>query len=118
MKMYQIDIEIYYDGSRSKECDIDHLTIEFAIDKAYYKKHKTCIRSTNSYHVEGERDIVPVSYITLFVSPNSAKVVKEENIKQRYDATFHHRVTENKVVLSVEGLNAFFDTGLPRRIKK
>lgn len=118
MKKYQIEVEIYYNGSRSKEGDIGHLTIQFEIDKAYYKKHKTFIHSTNGYHIEGERDVVPVSYTRLFVSPNSAKVVKGVNIKQRYDASFHLKITENVVQFSVEGLNAFFLTGLPERVKE
>ena len=118
MKKYQIEVEIYYNGCRSKAGEIGHLTIQFGVDKAYYKKHKTFIRSKNSYHVEGERDIVPVNYTTLFVSPNSAEVVKEAYINYRYDAGFSYKITENTVEFSVEGLDAFFNIGLPKCVKE
>ncbi len=116
MKTYQIKIKIYYKGPLSKKGDIGHLTIEFEIDNAYYKKHKTFVKSHNSYELVGEMNvIVPKCLTELFVK---VKDVKEENIKHCYDASFTYSTTENVLTLITLGIDVSIEIGFPEPVNE
>ena len=112
MKKYLLEVKIYYKGLLSKKDEVGYLTLELMINKEGYKDLNIFAESSNSYDIEGERDVVPVGITKLIV--NSAKVVKEENIKPGYDASFKYEITENIVKFITRGINVFFQIGLPK----
>ena len=111
MKMYQIDIEIYYNGPLSKKYDIGHLTLQLEMDE------EPLIKTSNTYDTHpydhfGKLGIIPVNISEVLIQ--SAKVVKEENIKDKeyHYASFKYEIEESVVTFRTRGtgVEVYFKT--------
>ena len=106
-----MDIKIYYKGPLSKENEIGHLTLELIINK----KTNVFIETTNSYEVEGERDNTPKSINKIHCI--SSKIIKAENINERYDADFKYSIEKGAVTFITKGINVIVNFRIPKPVE-
>jgi len=110
-KKYIMDIKIHYKGQLSKKNEIGRITIEFTINK----ESNLLVETSNSYEIEGERDITPKSIIKIHCV--SSKIIKFENIDERYDADFKYSIEKGAVTFITKGINVNVQFGLQKLVK-
>ena len=112
-KKVLLNVKIYYKGLLSKEDEIGHLDLELLIHKDAYKypNSKLIADVSNSYEIEGERDVIPVSIIN--VRCIVAHIIKIENIKDSYDAAVTCRYDTQKATetIKIRGINTIVQFG-------
>ena len=112
-KKVLLNVKIYYKGLLSKEDEIGYLDLELLIHKDSYKhpNSKLIADVSNSYEIEGEKDVIPVSIIN--VRCIVAHVLKVENIKNSYDAAVTCRYDTQKAteIIKIRGLNTIVQFG-------
>ena len=109
-KKYLVDLNIYYKGQLTKENEIGHLTLELIINK----KKNVLVETTNSYEIEGENDIIPKSINKIHCI--SSKIIKAENINERYDADFKYSIEKDAVTFITKGINVIVNFGIPKPV--
>ena len=112
-KKYLMNVKVFYKGPLSKANEIGYLTLELLLNKKEYEGQnpKPLVETSNSYTVEGQRDVVPVSITKLncFVS----QIVKSENIKNRYDDGFRYSYDKGVSTFITTGINTHVQFSLP-----
>jgi hypothetical protein len=112
-KKVLMNVKIYYKGFLSKENEIGYLDLELLIRKDSYKypNSKLIADVSNSYEIEGERDVIPVSIIN--VRCIVAHIIKIENIKDGYDAAVTCRYDTQKATetIKIRGINTIVQFG-------
>lgn len=112
-KKVLMNVKIYYKGLLSKEDEIGYLDLELLIHKDSYKypNSKLIADVSNSYEIEGERDVIPVSIIN--VRCIVAHIIKIENIKNGYDAAVTCRYDTQKATetIKIRGINTIVQFG-------
>lgn len=92
MKKFLLKVKIYYKGTyHSKEGDIGYLTLELMVNKEGCENPEDIVEVSNSYNIEGERDVVPVSY-TRLNHCSVTRIIKDQNNENRYDSAFQYKV--------------------------
>lgn len=109
-KKYLMDIKIHYKGPLSKESEIGYLTLELTIDK----ESNLFIETSNSYEIEGERDMVPKSIIKIHCE---SKIIKIKKLEKGYDADFKYSCGKGITTFIVKGINIIVYNGLPVQVK-
>ena len=108
-----LNVKILYKGLLSKENEIGYLDLELLVHKDSFKypSSKLIADVSNSYEIEGERDVVPVSIIN--VRCIVAHVLKVQNIKNSYDAAVTCRYDTQKAteIIKIRGLNTIVQFG-------
>ena len=108
-----LNVKILYKGLLSKENEIGYLDLELLVHKDSFKypSSKLIADVSNSYEIEGERDVVPVSIIN--VRCIVSHVLKVQNIKNSYDAAVTCRYDTQKAteIIKIRGLNTIVQFG-------
>lgn len=108
-----LNVKIFYKGLQSKENEIGYLDLELLVHKDSYKypSSKLIANVSNSYEIEGERDVIPVSIIN--VRCIVAHIIKIENIKDSYDAAVTCRYDTQKATetIKIRGINTIVQFG-------
>ena len=110
-KKVLLNVKIYYKGPLSKEDEIGYLDLELLIHKDSRCSNSKLIDISNSYEIEGERDVIPVSIIN--VRCIVAHIIKIENIKDGYDAAVTCRYDTQKATetIKIRGINTIVQFG-------
>lgn len=112
-KKYLMNVKVLYKGPLSKANEIGYLTLELLLNKKEYEgqNSKPLVETTNSYAVEGQRDVVPVSITRL--NCTVSQIVKSENIKNGYDDGFRYSYDKGVSTFITRGINTHVEFGLP-----
>ena len=91
-----LNIKIYYNGLKSKKEEIGYLDLELLVHKDSYKYPTSRLIAdvSNSYKIQGQGDVVPMSIIN--VRCIIAHILKIGNIKDGYDAEVKCRYDTQK----------------------
>lgn len=108
-----LNIKIYYNGLKSKKEEIGYLDLELLVHKDSYKYPTSRLIAdvSNSYKIQGQGDVVPMSIIN--VRCIVAHILKIGNIKDGYDAEVKCRYDTQKATetIIITGLNTVVQFG-------
>lgn len=110
-KKVLLNVKIYYKGPLSKEDEIGYLDLELLIHKDSKCSNSKLIDVSNSYEIEGERDVIPVSIINIRCIV--AHIIKAENIKAGNHAEVICRYNPDKATetIIIKGIHTIVQFG-------